>query len=261
MGWTVRGSNSGGGDFSHPSRPALRPTQPPTKWVELLWMWDRPVADTARSYTAASCVCLKHITLRIFRRTWHILESTSVHHKKLHFFTLWLCITHTFLPKRLTSIATSHPPPYIHLSKPVPWSTDIDKKLTSKTRDLPNRQISITQPQQFAICYESYTVPILVEHLISRLPPPPPRSTFLFYFTIRYIGVLPANTAIPMEQRQNIHNYTHIFFLHLRPLSLSVSVLFYTSHRGAVVEFLIHPTRTLAFKKRFCLVLCRLSEL
>jgi hypothetical protein len=33
-GWTVRGSNPGGGrDFSHTSRPALRSTQPPVKWV------------------------------------------------------------------------------------------------------------------------------------------------------------------------------------------------------------------------------------
>ena len=33
-GWTVRGSNLGGGrDFSHLSRPALGPTQPPVQWV------------------------------------------------------------------------------------------------------------------------------------------------------------------------------------------------------------------------------------
>jgi hypothetical protein len=33
-GWTVRGSNpSGGREFSHTSRPALRPTQPPVQWV------------------------------------------------------------------------------------------------------------------------------------------------------------------------------------------------------------------------------------
>ena len=33
-GWTVGGSNpSGGWDFLHPSRPALRATQPPTQWV------------------------------------------------------------------------------------------------------------------------------------------------------------------------------------------------------------------------------------
>ena len=33
-GWTVRGSNSGGGrDFLHLSRPALGPTQPPVQWV------------------------------------------------------------------------------------------------------------------------------------------------------------------------------------------------------------------------------------
>jgi hypothetical protein len=33
-GWTVRGSNPGGGrDFSHLSRPALRPTEPPVQWV------------------------------------------------------------------------------------------------------------------------------------------------------------------------------------------------------------------------------------
>ena len=33
-GWTVRGSNPGGGrDLPHLSRPALEPTQPPVQWV------------------------------------------------------------------------------------------------------------------------------------------------------------------------------------------------------------------------------------
>ena len=32
-GWTVRGSNPGGRDFPHLSRPALRPTHPPVQWV------------------------------------------------------------------------------------------------------------------------------------------------------------------------------------------------------------------------------------
>jgi hypothetical protein len=33
-GWTVRGSNLGGGrDFMHLSRPVLGPTQPPAQWV------------------------------------------------------------------------------------------------------------------------------------------------------------------------------------------------------------------------------------
>ena len=33
-GWTVRGSNPGGGrDFPHTSRLALVPTQPPVQWV------------------------------------------------------------------------------------------------------------------------------------------------------------------------------------------------------------------------------------
>jgi hypothetical protein len=33
-GWTVRGSNRGGGrDFPHLSRPTLGPTQPPVQWV------------------------------------------------------------------------------------------------------------------------------------------------------------------------------------------------------------------------------------
>jgi hypothetical protein len=32
-GWTVRGSNPGGGKIFRPSRPALGPNQPPVKWV------------------------------------------------------------------------------------------------------------------------------------------------------------------------------------------------------------------------------------
>jgi len=32
-GWTVRGSNPGGGEIFRPSRPALGPTQHPVKWV------------------------------------------------------------------------------------------------------------------------------------------------------------------------------------------------------------------------------------
>jgi len=36
-GWTVRGSNPGGGrDFPHLSRPALRLTQPTVQWVPVL---------------------------------------------------------------------------------------------------------------------------------------------------------------------------------------------------------------------------------
>ena len=36
-GWTVRGSNPGGGrDFSHLSRPALEPIQPSVQWVTCL---------------------------------------------------------------------------------------------------------------------------------------------------------------------------------------------------------------------------------
>jgi hypothetical protein len=46
---------------------------------------------------------------------------------------------------------------------------------------------------------------------------------FSFYFTIRHIGVLPANMALSMEQRQNIHGYTHVSFLHLLSLSLHVT--------------------------------------
>jgi hypothetical protein len=47
--------------------------------------------------------------------------------------------------------------------------------------------------------------------------------------------VLPANTVLTMDRRQNIHNSTHI---------LSVSVFLYTSHRGAAVDFLNHPAHT-----------------
>jgi hypothetical protein len=32
-GWKVRGSNPGGRDFPHLSRPAPGPTQPPVQWV------------------------------------------------------------------------------------------------------------------------------------------------------------------------------------------------------------------------------------
>jgi len=32
-GWTVRGSNPGGGEIFRLSRPALGPTQPPVQWV------------------------------------------------------------------------------------------------------------------------------------------------------------------------------------------------------------------------------------
>jgi len=37
MGWTVRGSNPGGGrDYPHSSRSALGPTQPPLQWLPCL---------------------------------------------------------------------------------------------------------------------------------------------------------------------------------------------------------------------------------
>jgi hypothetical protein len=33
VGWTVRGSNPGGGEIFRPSVPALGPAQPPVQWV------------------------------------------------------------------------------------------------------------------------------------------------------------------------------------------------------------------------------------
>ena len=35
-GWTVRGSNPGGDEIFRPSRPVLKPTQPPVKLVPVL---------------------------------------------------------------------------------------------------------------------------------------------------------------------------------------------------------------------------------
>lgn len=51
----------------------------------------------------------------------------------------------------------------------------------------------------------------------------PSPSTLLFYFTRRHIGVLPANTAIPMEQRQNIQLHSHFLSPSTTCLSFTLS--------------------------------------
>jgi hypothetical protein len=47
MGWTIRGSNLGGGrDFPHPSRPPLGSTRPPVQWVPAVF----PVGNSAEAW-------------------------------------------------------------------------------------------------------------------------------------------------------------------------------------------------------------------
>ena len=57
-GWRVRGSIPGEGrDFTHLSRPALRPTQPPIQWVPVLSRGKkRSVRDADPSHTSSAVV-------------------------------------------------------------------------------------------------------------------------------------------------------------------------------------------------------------
>ena len=63
MGWTVRGSNPGGGrDFPHLSRPALGPTQPPVQWLPGFFSRgkERPGRDADPSPPSSAVVMKGH---------------------------------------------------------------------------------------------------------------------------------------------------------------------------------------------------------
>jgi len=92
-----------------------------------------------------------------------------------------------------------------------------------------------------------------VEQPTYRLFFPPSPSTLLFYFILPE-GILGCCQPTRPSQWNNakIYSYTHIFFLHLRPVSLSLCLVLHLTHNGAVVDHLNHPAPTHAVKVSFC---------
>ena len=79
-GWTVRGSNRGGGrDFPYPSIPALQPTQPPIQWVTDLFRGGKAAGRGVNHPPTSNAEVKERVELYIYSvsgPSWPVLERT-----------------------------------------------------------------------------------------------------------------------------------------------------------------------------------------
>jgi hypothetical protein len=77
--WTVRGSNPGGGDFSHPCRSALGPTQPPIKYVPSSSSGGKAAGSGVNHPTLSSAEVKERVELYLYSLSgpsWPVLGLT-----------------------------------------------------------------------------------------------------------------------------------------------------------------------------------------